>query len=48
MQKEKNELDFFKGSIERIVSLQRLDGSITWFENGIFDPWNQNTDGPQN
>ena len=40
MQKEKNELDFFKGSIKRIVSLQRLDGSITWFENGIFDPWN--------
>ena len=36
MQKEKNELDFFKGSIKRIVSLQRLDGSITWFENGIF------------
>ena len=40
MQKEKNELDFFKGSAERIISLQRLDGSITWFENGIFDPWN--------
>ena len=36
----KKDLDFFKGSIARIKNLQRNDGSITWFSNGIFDPWN--------
>ena len=37
---ENSEISFFKGSLDRIISLQRKDGSITWFENGIFDPWN--------
>ena len=36
----KNHITFFKGSIERIIELQRSDGSITWFNQGVFDAWN--------
>ena len=36
----KDATSYFKGSIQRILDLQRKDGSITWFSNGIFDPWN--------
>ena len=31
----------FKGSSNRIVELQKNDGSITWFKEGVFDGWNQ-------
>ena len=30
----------FPGTIARILELQCADGSIPWFENGTFDPWN--------
>ncbi len=40
MKKNLKYQDFFKGSIDRIIKLQRQDGSITWFSNGVFDPWN--------
>ena len=36
----KDHITFFKGSIERIIELQRSDGSITWFNEGVFDAWN--------
>lgn len=31
---------FFDGAIQRILDLQRLDGSIPWFDGGVIDPWN--------
>lgn len=32
--------DHFDGALRRILELQKSDGSIPWFDNGIFDPWN--------
>ncbi len=31
---------FFDGAVRRIISLQRPDGAIPWFDAGVFDPWN--------
>lgn len=31
---------YFDGAVRRILSLQRDDGSIPWFDGGVFDPWN--------
>ncbi len=31
---------FFDGAVERILELQRPDGAIPWFDNGVWDPWN--------
>ncbi|NWG47192.1 MAG: prenyltransferase [Alphaproteobacteria bacterium] len=31
---------FFAGAVARIRELQRADGSIPWFDGGVFDPWN--------
>lgn len=31
---------FFAGAVRRILALQRADGSIPWFDGGVFDPWN--------
>ncbi len=31
---------FFQGAVERILELQRSDGSIPWFDGGVVDPWN--------
>tara|TARA_B100001939_G_scaffold57482_1_gene46649 strand:- start:484 stop:1551 length:1068 start_codon:yes stop_codon:yes gene_type:complete len=36
----KDKIKFFKGSSNRIVELQKNDGSITWFKEGVFDAWN--------
>ena len=30
----------FDGALARIRDLQRTDGSIPWFDGGVFDPWN--------
>lgn len=30
----------FDGALARILELQREDGSIPWFDGGVFDPWN--------
>lgn len=37
MDKLKNK---FEGSIKRIISLQKKDGSIPWTKDGAFDAWN--------
>lgn len=31
---------FFDGAIARILQLQRANGAIPWFDNGVWDPWN--------
>lgn len=31
---------YFNGAARRIMDLQRADGAIAWFENGVVDPWN--------
>jgi len=31
---------FFDGAVDRILELQRDNGSIPWFDGGVFDPWN--------
>ena len=31
---------FFDGACDTILSLQKSDGSIPWFRDGVFDPWN--------
>ena len=31
---------YFDGAIARILQVQNADGSIPWFENGVYDPWN--------
>jgi len=31
---------FFSGAVARILELQRSDGAIPWFDNGVVDPWN--------
>ncbi|NWH08284.1 MAG: prenyltransferase [Alphaproteobacteria bacterium] len=31
---------FFNGAVARILELQRPDGAIPWFDNGVWDPWN--------
>jgi hypothetical protein len=31
---------FFDGAVERILDLQLENGSIPWFDGGVFDPWN--------
>ena len=36
----KDHTKFFKGSSQRIIELQKKDGSITWFNEGVFDAWN--------
>ena len=36
----KDKIKFFKGSSNRIVELQKNDGSIPWFKEGVFDAWN--------
>ena len=36
----KDHIKFFKGSSQRIIELQKKDGSITWFNEGVFDAWN--------
>ena len=30
----------FAGAADRILEIQKLDGSIAWFEKGPWDPWN--------
>jgi len=30
----------FDGAVVRILELQRADGSIPWYDGGVFDPWN--------
>ena len=30
----------FDGAVARILELQRPDGSIPWYDGGVFDPWN--------
>lgn len=30
----------FGGAVARILELQRADGAIPWFDNGVVDPWN--------
>ena len=30
----------FDGAVARILELQREDGSIPWYDGGVFDPWN--------
>ncbi len=32
--------NFFDGTASRILSLQRTDGAIPWFDGGVVDPWN--------
>lgn len=31
---------YFNGALKRIKDLQRADGAIAWFEDGVIDPWN--------
>lgn len=31
---------FFDGAVRRILELQRDDGSIPWYDGGVWDPWN--------
>lgn len=31
---------FFDGAVRRILDLQRDDGSIPWYDGGVWDPWN--------
>ena len=31
---------FFDGAVARILELQRGDGSIPWYDGGVWDPWN--------
>jgi hypothetical protein len=31
---------FFDGAVRRILELQRADGSIPWYDGGVWDPWN--------
>jgi hypothetical protein len=31
---------FFHGAVRRILELQRADGSIPWYDAGVWDPWN--------
>ena len=31
---------YFDGTVEKIISIQREDGGIPWFKNGVLDPWN--------
>ncbi|MEM8988065.1 MAG: prenyltransferase [Pseudomonadota bacterium] len=33
-------LQDYAGAAQRIKELQRADGSITWVDAGVFDPWN--------
>jgi hypothetical protein len=30
----------YRGALERILELQRGDGAIPWFDEGVVDPWN--------
>ncbi len=34
------EAGFFDGALARILDLQRTDGAIPWYDNGVIDPWN--------
>ena len=31
---------YFDGTVEKIISVQRDDGGIPWFKDGVLDPWN--------
>jgi len=31
---------FFAGALSRIRELQRDNGAIPWYDNGVIDPWN--------
>ena len=33
--------EFLAPTVDTIVSTQKIDGSIPWFEGGIIDPWSQ-------
>ena len=31
---------YFDGTVKKIISVQRDDGGIPWFKDGVLDPWN--------